>query len=101
MIKDITKNLAAGFLLLDDYGPTQIADTSNGQKKVDDARALLARIKSKELVLADVLGSSTALSTSDSLTMWPDATTADADPADGGGPRMFRVSDISGNGGRY
>lgn len=93
MIRNITIDLAAGMTLLDDYGPTNVMDTTNGQKKIDDARALLARIKNKELILPDILGASTAIDGANSITMWPDDSTATADSSVGGGARKFRVSD--------
>lgn len=95
LIKEIAIKLAAGFLLLDDYGPVNVLNTTNGQKMVDDARAMIARIKNKELVLGDALGNSTAIEGSNSFTTWPDATTATTattDGSSGGGERMFRVS---------
>lgn len=93
LIKEIAIKLSAGFVLLDDYGPVSIMDTTNGQKMIDDARATLARIKDKELLLPDVLGTDTSIDGANSFVAWPDQTTEFAPPDVGGGPRKFRVSD--------
>lgn len=94
MIRNITIDMAAGMALLGDYGPTVVLDTTNGQKKLDDARALLARIKDKELILPNTIGASTAISGANSINAWPDQTTGTipTDP-NNGAPRMFSTQD--------
>lgn len=102
MIAEIARKLAAGFLLSKNYGPTSTLNTNGGQSKVDEARKLLQQLNAKKITLVDNLGGSLAITTAvGAVSIWPDASTAAAIGSDGGGERMFRVSDISGNGGRY
>lgn len=96
LIAEIAKELAAGLLLLGSYGPITVLNSNNGQQKVDAARALLTRINSRELVLTGADGTDISTPDSQGLRMWPDATTAEAEASVGGGPRMFRVSDVVG-----
>lgn len=100
LIADITKQLAAGLLLLRSYGPIAVLNSNNGQQKVDAARAQLQRINNHELVLTDAGGNDTSNPNSQGIRMWPDTTTATAAPEEGGGERMFRMSDIQGYEGR-
>jgi hypothetical protein len=100
LIADITSELAAGMLLLGSYGPITVLNSANGQQKVDAARARLERINNRELVLTDGSGNDISTPDSQGLRMWPDPTTADTAASDGGGNRMFRVSDIEGYEGR-
>lgn len=93
LIAEVTRRLAAGMTLLDDYGPTAVLDTTNGQKMLDDARALLARIKDKELILTDVLGAGTSIEGANTLTMYPDDTTAISGTDGNAEPHPFRMSD--------
>jgi len=92
LVRAITIKLAAGFLLSKDYGTVTEESTKDGNAKVKDARDLLKRLQAHELVITDYQGE--PLLATSSISSWPDATTADADAEDGGGARVFRVSDF-------
>lgn len=55
IIKNITKLLAAGYLLLQDYGVLSEGTNKEGIKKISLARELLEKIRTKEIVLIDQL----------------------------------------------
>jgi hypothetical protein len=95
LIVEITKKLAAGYLLVDDYGPTQTLDTRQGQAKIDyvtnaQKTGVLDKIVARQLSLTDVKGNETVVTDSGSFDMWPDSTTGtDMTDPDNGAPRMF------------
>lgn len=96
-IADICRRLAAGLLLLEQYGAVNTLNTADGEQKVKDARSDLQALAMKEKELTDQEGNSLALAGSTGgISSWPNATTADADPSVGGAPRLFRMSDIKG-----
>jgi hypothetical protein len=100
-ISDICVRLAAGMLLLEQYGTFKTANTGNGSAKVSEARADLQTIATKQKELTDTNGQSLALAGSTGgASVWPNETT-DGTAYDGGGsPRLFRMSDIQGYYGR-
>lgn len=55
IVKNITKLLAAGYLLLQDYGVLNDGTNKEGVKKIQLARELLEKIRTKEIVLIDHL----------------------------------------------
>lgn len=97
LLAEITRLLAAGSLLLSDYGPLNSLDTKEGQAMIDqvmnkDKTGYLDRLDSKQLVLIGQDGVSLAIEGSgDSFKMYPDENTATDDVENGGGPRMFRT----------
>lgn len=93
IIAEITELLAAGYLLTDDYGPLNKMDTKEGNEMLERANKYLEQLNNKELELTDVQGASTAITTNSGFQMWPNADTATTADAQGGGARMFRVSD--------
>lgn len=93
LITEITKLLAAGYILTDEYGPVQNLDTSEGKGFIERGNELLNQLNTKELELTGVDGVSTALTTSSGFQMWPNTQTATTADESGGGERMFRVSD--------
>lgn len=94
LIAEITRLLAAGFILLKNYGPQSTITTADGEQKVNKARELLSKLDSKELVLTDTSGTDISVpGTGAGFTGWPDASTETAAPTSGGGERKFRVSD--------
>lgn len=94
LIAEITRKLAAGFILTKNYGPLATLNTNNGTTKITEARALLDKLNKKTITLTDVVGNSLVNSTdAGNFNAWPDTTTETADPTVGGNPRMFRVSD--------
>lgn len=110
-IVDICKRLAAGLLLVEQYGQINSMTTNNGQAKIDQARADLKALAMKQKVLVDDTGTTLAQDGgSGSVSGWPNATT-DATTATGSvdvgtmtegqdaGP-AFKRSDILGYYGR-
>lgn len=97
-IADICKRLAAGLLMVEQYSavsstPTQV----NGEKMMQDARADLQKLATKQIELTDTTGQSIAgAGSTGAIEGWPDDTTASANGSTGGAPRLFRMSDIQG-----
>lgn len=89
-IRNISKLLAAGYLLLQDYGVGYEGTNKDGQAKVDLANAQLKQIRNREIILVDIVES--ALGLAPSISGWPDDTTVDAADSDSGGDIMFRIS---------
>lgn len=100
-IADICTRLAAGLLLLEQYGQLQRQVTTDGATKVAAARADLQKIALGEIKLTDSTGTSTALpDSSGAAASWPDQTTAEAPRSEGGARRYFRMSALEGYHGR-
>lgn len=76
-IAGITKRLAAGYLLLQQYGSFGTLNTQNGQSKVDKAMADLKWLQSSQGTLKDANGASQVNSGSGGMKGIPNATTAD------------------------
>lgn len=96
-IADICKRLAAGLLLLKQYGQLQRQNTMDGSTKVAAARADLQKIALGQIKLTDTTGTSTALPDSSGDTAsWPDQTTVIAPRSEGGAPRQFRMGSLDG-----
>lgn len=96
-IADICVRLAAGLLLLQQYGQLQHGNTMDGQTKVSMARADLNKIAIGDTRLTDANGISTALpDSSGSAASWPDSTTATAPRSEGGAHRAFRMGSLEG-----
>jgi hypothetical protein len=98
LIAEITRKLAAGYLLTDDYGPVQTLDTRQGQQKIDyvtnkDGTGVLDKLVAKDLTLTSVIGNDESVVDSGVFSAWPDETTASADIENHGGDYMFRVKD--------
>lgn len=94
LIAEITRLLAAGFILLRQYGPQGVSTTTDGEQKVNKARELLNKLDTKELVLTDTSGADTSIpGTGAGFSGWPTASTKTASSEVGGGERKFRVSD--------
>ena len=73
LVEYITKILAAGFVLLKDYGPTVNGDTKDGNLKITEARTLLEKIQKAERILLDPSG--IPLTRESRVSGWPDDTT--------------------------
>lgn len=89
LIAEITRRLAAGYLLTDDYGPTQTLDTRQGQAKInyvtnDQKTGVLDKLVAKSLNLTDLKGTETAVTETGAFKMWPNNTTSSAPEASGG-----------------
>ncbi len=94
-IKEITRLLAAGWLLYKEYGSEADGTSKDGMTKVKEARSWLKQIVNGDIVLRDSDGDALTRrgkSHSD-LEGWPDNTTADADDDDAGGDIHFRIGD--------
>jgi len=80
-ISDICKRLAAGLLLLEQYGQMNAQTTANGDQKVKGARADLNALATKQKVLVDTTGTSMAQAGSTGgVSSWPDGTTDGTNP---------------------
>jgi hypothetical protein len=94
LIQQVTRLLAAGYLLLQDYGPMTNMTTDNGQKKVDEAEKILEKLNTKKLVLVDTAGADTSIpGSAGSYSGYPNENTATDDADVGGAERLFRISD--------
>lgn len=75
-IADICTRLAAGLLLVEQYGQINVQNTADGQKKIDEARADLTRLATKQVELIDTAGNTMAeAGSTGGVSSWPDATT--------------------------
>lgn len=90
-IAEITRKLAAGMILKNDYGTVKSFSTNDGDAKMKWAYAELDKIKQKGSQLLDSTGESMALSTSSTFRMYPDSSTDGLNVEDGG--RMFSTRD--------
>lgn len=73
VVRNITKRLAAGYLLLQDYGVGAENSTAEGNSKVDLANKLLQKIQNRDIKLLNVLEESHAKSYA--VNGYPDDTT--------------------------
>lgn len=96
IIQAIATQLAAGYALMTNYGIMSAFNTANGKAKVDAAMAELTKLANREYRIVDVAGADISLDASSGFSAWPNADTAEAEASQGGGERMFRVSDIQG-----
>lgn len=75
LISGVTRLLAAGLILQQNYGTTKVGDSKNGKLKSDAARATLDRIAKNKIVLLD--SNEQMLSKPSLVSGWPDETTKD------------------------
>lgn len=90
-VKNATKLLAAGYILLQDYGVLSEGSNKEGNAKVRLAREILKQIRDREVVLLDI--TEAQISAGNQIKGWPDDSTKDASAEDAGGKRIFRISD--------
>jgi hypothetical protein len=62
MIEGITRFLAAGFLMIREFGEAAEEDSNNGKAKITYARDMLNDIQAQKIVLVDTVGASPARS---------------------------------------
>lgn len=93
LIDSLTCKLAAGFLLVKNYGSLSSMTTNNGKAKIDDARALLMELKNRQKTLVSNQGVDQSLSTGVAFSMYPNPSSTESD---GTGDRFFRTSDVQG-----
>ena len=96
LINEITQLLAAGYLLTQES--TNASSRAEGQALIDQATnaqgtGLLDKLNKKELKLVGLVGDAQTVTDAGGYNAWPNGDTAEADAEDGGGARMFRVSD--------
>lgn len=72
----ITRLIAAGLLLLTEYGAVSTGTNKEGNDKLKQGRDLLSELKTREKVLVDPTGTSMVLGTASVVTSWPNDTTA-------------------------
>ncbi len=98
-IADITRRLAAGYLLLEQYGAFGTLNTQNGQSKIDRAMADIKYLQSGQGTLKDPNGGSIAIAGVNGFQGWPNRktevlqSTNNGNPIAGSGDFMFRVND--------
>jgi phage gp36-like protein len=92
LITTIVSKLAAGFLLVKDYGTTSSLTTTNGDAKIKEARGLLQRLYIGQLSLIDQSGNNIELSAASGFKMMPNS----ASDAANGTDRFFRSTDMQG-----
>jgi hypothetical protein len=90
VIENITKLLAAGYVLLQDYGVGADGTNKEGQAKINLAESLLTKIKKHEIILTNDIDQTESASTS-YMSGWPDDTTESAAELSGGGNAAFRM----------
>lgn len=86
IIVEITAKLAAGMLLMSPAGNSYVNTSQEGSDKVKEARAELDKIKVKAKTIV-VNGESIAMPNVGGFSMYPDKSTANKTPAEGG-PRF-------------
>lgn len=107
-VADITTRLAAGLLMVEQFGAYDNSLKALGEKKRDDARADYAKLMAGSMTLKDANGSSLAVTDSESggqlggFNAWPNESTitngqqydaSNGQPIAGSGDFMFRVDD--------
>lgn len=88
MVKNATLLIAAGYVLLKDYGPETTGTNKEGNQKLTAGHNLLMKIEKGGLVLVDEQGAN--ISRSDSINGYPDDTAADLSPSEG---NQFHITD--------
>lgn len=98
ILERMTILLTAGYILKREYGGGALGTNADGQAKIDevmrtdeDNPGLLQQILNGTLQLVDDV-SGGATGTRQRITGWPNASTEDAAPEDGGSKRKFRAS---------
>lgn len=100
MITGITRLLAAGKLLNDEYGPGTGPMSKEGASKLNDAMVMLNLIDSRQYILSDITGLSIINPNSQTSKAFPNQTTALANGQPSGSDRNFRMRDVQGDYGR-
>jgi len=89
-LNNATLLLAAGYLLLQDYGVGYDGTNKEGTQKIDLGNKILEDIRNRNMYLVGI--DEVAIPVSDSVAGWPDDTTATAEEADAGGDVLVRIS---------
>jgi hypothetical protein len=88
LVKNATILIAAGYVLLKEYGPENTGTNKEGNLKLTEGRKLLAKIEGGGAVLVDNQGAS--ISGSSRIAGYPDDTADDQSPSQG---NIFRITD--------
>lgn len=88
MVKSATLLLAAGYVLLKDYGPENTGTNKEGNQKLEQGRALLMKIEAGKLVLTDDQGNT--VTGSSGIAGYPDSSAESRSPSEG---PIFRITD--------
>lgn len=99
LIAEITRKLAAGYLLTQELSSSNGRLYAEGQAMIDGVMndkktGLLDKLNDGRMTLLGETQTSLEASSAGNFVGWPDATTATADASLGGAERMFRMSDI-------
>jgi hypothetical protein len=73
MVENITRLLAAGYLMIQEYGELAEEDPKSGKSKIKQAYDMLRDIQEQKVILVDVVGVS--LAHTSQVSGWPDNTT--------------------------
>jgi len=90
ILRNITKLLAAGYLLITAYGPAEEGTNKEGEQKIKHARALLARIVSGEITLIGI-DEQIIAGNVESISGYPDNSAELLDPPEA---RLFTVNKV-------
>jgi len=93
LIREIAMTLAAGYLLISEFGAGSAATRAQGEEFIKQAQGTLHRINNKELKLTGVTGVAETVTNAGGYNAWPNASTATAVAESGGAERQFRMSD--------
>lgn len=95
LLTNITKLFAAGYLLLQEYGEKDEGTNKEGKAKLKLAQDMLDKIVNGTMLLIGADGTPVSKESQRlGLTMWPDASTEDTDPSEGGSRRAFRMGQV-------
>ena len=87
-VVNATNLLAAGYLLSADYGPEFSGTSKDGERKIKQAREILARIEKHNTSLVDSIG--TAIASTSRILGYPDDTAEGLSPSEGS---IFKITD--------
>lgn len=98
LISEITRVLAAGYVLTKEFGNTASSTYKEGMDKIErvtnaSKTGLLDRIDSGSLSLVGATGVTEESATGGNVSGWPNSSTSTADSTVGGAPRQIRMSD--------
>lgn len=89
LVKNATILIAAGYVLLKEYGPEHSGTNKEGNQKLKAGRDLLKQIEQGGQVLVDDTGAN--ISRSDRINGYPDETADDLEPSEGA---QFKITNV-------
>ena len=90
IVENVTKILAAAYILLSDYGVGADGTNKEGNAKLKIANDMLKQIQQRRVELLNIQGS--AIDQTSQIRGWPDNSTKDADDDEAGGDVKFRMN---------